>query len=146
VRVELEQLHHLIEIHRPLIVRSAANEPDLIELSALAAMLHSFYTGVENILKRIVLELDGTLPGGDSWHQDLLATVVHPTAARPSAISHDLRDRLGEYLSFRHVFRHAYSFSLQWEKMAGLVLECDEVFGQLETELDVFLELGPEQS
>jgi hypothetical protein len=35
-----------------------------IELAALAAALHSFYTGVENIFKRLVAEVDGEPVGG----------------------------------------------------------------------------------
>ena len=41
VVVEREQLNHLIETHRPLLVKCANAPPDAIELSALAAMLHS---------------------------------------------------------------------------------------------------------
>ena len=50
-----------------------------IELSALAAMLHSFYNGIENILKRIALELDDPMPGGESWHKELLDCMTLPT-------------------------------------------------------------------
>ena len=40
--------------------------PTEIELSALAALLHSFYTGVENVFKRVAMELDGEPVRGDS--------------------------------------------------------------------------------
>lgn len=46
-------------------------KPDPIERSALAAMLHAFYTGVENILKRIALGINGRLPEGEFWHLDM---------------------------------------------------------------------------
>jgi hypothetical protein len=57
VTVERQQLHRLLETFRPLIERSAVSPPDDIELSALAAMLHSFYNGFENIFKRVAAEL-----------------------------------------------------------------------------------------
>jgi hypothetical protein len=51
-----------------------------------------------------------------------------------------MRDALRGYLDFRHVFRQAYSFQLQWEKMSPLVLGCEETLRRLEVELDAFFE------
>jgi hypothetical protein len=51
--VEREQLHRLLDHCRSLLEKCAANPPNEIELSPLAAMLHSFYNGIENIFKRI---------------------------------------------------------------------------------------------
>ena len=53
--------------------------PDDIELSALAAMLHSFYNGIENIFKRVTAELDDRLPGGEFWHRELMDCMTMPT-------------------------------------------------------------------
>jgi hypothetical protein len=139
VAVECEQLNYLVEVHRPLLVKCATTAPNNIELSALAAMLHSFYTGIENIFKRVAVELDGAPPRGEYWHRELLDAMRHSSAVRPAVISAPLRDRLMEYLEFRHVFRQAYSFQLRWDKMSPLVLGCEETLRQLEAELDVFL-------
>lgn len=62
-------------------------------------MLHSFYTGVENIFKRIAVEIDNNLPGGAFWHSELLDLMMQPGASRPPVISVDLRARLKEYLA-----------------------------------------------
>jgi hypothetical protein len=43
VALERRQLHRLLEIYRALLERCATSTPDHIEISALAAMLHSFY-------------------------------------------------------------------------------------------------------
>jgi len=139
VAVELEQLNRLLESHRPLLAKCAACTPDVIECSALAAMLHAFYTGVENIFKRIAVECDGGPPVGDTWHRLLLDSMMRPGPARPAVISPALRESLRGYLDFRHVFRHAYTFDLRWEKMAALVAQCESVLRQLESALKVFL-------
>jgi hypothetical protein len=47
ITVERQQLDRLLEIHRPLIKKCAAGPPSEVELSALAAALHSFYSGIE---------------------------------------------------------------------------------------------------
>jgi hypothetical protein len=139
INVEGEQLRRLIEIHSRLLAKCASQPPNEIELSALAALLHSFYTGVENIFKRVAVELDGETPRGEAWHRQLLETMAAPTSLRGALISESMRDTLSEYLAFRHVFRQAYSFDLRWEKMSGLVLNCEVTFRLLETELEAFL-------
>lgn len=138
VAVEQAQIAQLFEAYRAAISKSSQQAPDFIELSALAAMLHSFYTGIENIFKRVALEIDGDIPSGYASHSDLLTAMARPTTSRPPVISEDLRLRLSAYLSFRHVFRHAYSFQLEWDKMRGLVLESQATWQQLQTELGRF--------
>lgn len=49
VAVEREQLRRLLADHSPLLAKCATGTPHWIEVSALAVMLHSFYSGVENI-------------------------------------------------------------------------------------------------
>ncbi|MEO5803519.1 MAG: hypothetical protein ABIR24_08300, partial [Verrucomicrobiota bacterium] len=60
--------------------------PTEIELSALAATLHSFYTGVENIFKRASVELDGEPVKGDMWHRELLLRMKTFAANRPALL------------------------------------------------------------
>ena len=140
--VELEQLRRLIETHRPLVERSATSPPDPIQLSALAALLHAFYGGIENVLKRIATEVDGRTPGGESWHRELLEAMTVSTGRRAAVISEGLGDSLSEYLQFRHFFRHAYTFELRWDKMRSLVLGCEATLVKLEGELNKFLRQG----
>ncbi len=145
IAVELQQLNLLLDVHRPLLVKCASEAPNEIEIWALAALLHSFYTGIENIFKRIVLESGDALPAGESWHRELLDAMLDPGATRAGVISQALRDRLREYLRFRHVFRQAYLFQLRWDKMSSLVLGCEETLRLLETELEDFLRASKEE-
>lgn len=139
IAIEREQLNRLIETHRPLLDKCTNDAPSEIELSAIAAMLHAFYTGIENIFKRVALHLDGTLPDGMSWHRELLDAMLLQNNNRAALISEALQERLKDYLKFRHVFRQAYSFQLQWEKMSSLTLDCENTLRMLERELDSFL-------
>jgi len=145
IGVEREQLNRLIEVHRPLLAKCAAQAPNDIELSALAALLHSFYTGVENIFKRVAVEIDGALPRGEAWHRQLLDAMSVGNNSRGPVISTPLRDGLSEYMAFRHFFRQAYSFDLRWGKMSALVLNCEATLRRLEAELEAFLQTGQQQ-
>ncbi len=138
--IERQDLNHLLDLSRPLLTKCANEAPSEIELWALAAMLHSFYNGVENIFKRIATESGDPLPTGETWHRALLDMMTKPGSTRAVVISMPLRDRLREYLRFRHAFRHAYSFRLRWDKMASLTLGCEETLRLFEAELDVFLQ------
>ena len=142
VALERRQIHRLFRVHRALLEKCAASAPDDIELSALAAMLHSFYNGVENIFKRVTLELGDPMPGSESWHKELLDSMTEATGNRNAVLSPHLRSRIKEYMEFRHVFRHAYTFDLRWDRMKTLVLGCEETLRLVEAELDRFFEPG----
>jgi hypothetical protein len=135
---EREQLQRLLSGIRPLLKKCRNTAPTEIELSALAATLHSFYTGVENIFKRVTVELDGEPVSGDAWHRELLLRMKAPTPRRPALLSEEFHDTLNEYLRFRHVFRNAYAFDLDWQKMSPLVLRLEETFQKLESALNSF--------
>ena len=140
VEVELEQLGRLIDLHRPLLTQRQHSQPSPIELSALAAFLHTFYTGIENMFKRVRVELAQSVPAGEDSHQQLLQQMTRPATSRPAVISESVRQMLAEYLAFRHVFRHAYMFDLRWDKMAHLAVGVDNLFDQLRAELGRFLD------
>jgi len=136
---EREQLQRLLASVQPLLAKSQSEPPTPIELSALAATLHSFYTGVENIFRRVTIELDGKPIHGDGWHRKLLLRMKTASAHRPALLSDDLYDTLNEYLRFRHVFRNAYSFDMDWRKMSPLALRLETTFLELEYALDDFV-------
>lgn len=143
VQVELEQLTLHFSTYDRLLRKVASAAPDAIELSALAAFLHSFYTGVENIFKRVSVEIDHAPPKGDFWHKRLLDGMTTATDQRGPVISLDLAARLKQYLQFRHVFRQAYTFDLRWERMQDLVAGCEATFHQFQRELLSFLQQSP---
>ena len=138
IKVEFEQLEYLLNTYEPLLKKCISESLDPIEISALAAMLHAFYTGIENIFKRVSTELDGGLPKTEIWHRTLLNAMALPGPIRPPVISQNLKDALRGYLDFRHVFRHAYTFDLRWAKMAGLVGECNKTYRKLKEDITAF--------
>ena len=140
IYVERQQLKRLIDEHRPLLESCASNQPTAIELSALATFLHSFYSGVENSLKRIATEIDKNVPSGEAWHRQLLSSMASSIGTRPAVLSETLHETLREYLAFRHFFRQAYSFHFDWLKMSHLVLDAEKTMKLFEAEVDSFLD------
>ncbi len=133
--MELNQLTLLIRTHRGMMQESLAGEPKGREILAIGAVLHSFYMGIENIFRRIAIELDRGLPTGPSWHIELLDSMAKANPRRGSVISEELRIDLYDYLSFRHTFRNIYTFQIKWDKMKNLVENLEKTFKRFEKEI-----------
>jgi len=139
VETELAELRRLLGTHQALLGRCRDGAPTVDEVPALAAILHSFYSGVEKLFKRLAVEVDGEAPRGEFWHSELLDRMSSRAPRRPAVLSEELRMELEEYMDFRHLFRHAYTFQLRWPKMAPLVLRLEAVMARLEGEAELFL-------
>lgn len=114
--------------------------PSLVELTALASVLHSFYNGLENIFLSIAKGIDKNVPTGAQWHRELLTQMTLATEKRASVITSETAQQLSNYLSFRHFYRHSYSFFLEWNELEKLVTPLSEVWQQVKQELQAFLD------
>jgi uncharacterized protein YutE (UPF0331/DUF86 family) len=128
-----EVLAELENIDR--VVSEAGKIQDVIKLSTLelsgaATLLHNFYNGAENVLKRIVLNRGMQLFEGPAWHRELLCS-----ACESGIISESLKGLLGRYLAFRHFFIHGYALDLRPDRMALLVKELPSVYQQFRAEI-----------
>ena len=90
---------------------------------AVALNLHSFYTGVERIFTDTARTMEGSVPSSPSWHQDLLLQMsAEMSRLRPPVITRGTRDRLSEYLNFRHVVRNVYAFKMRFDRVQELAV------------------------
>jgi len=85
--INLQELSRVTEQLAPLVSKGSTSDLDVIETSAVAAMLHSFYTLIEKIMELIAREIDQAVPGSGTWHRDLIGQMTQPTAFRPAVIS-----------------------------------------------------------
>ena len=83
VERELQQIERLLEEYRPLLEAAQTAEPELVERTALGAVLQSFYTGVENVFQTIAKRVDQDMPTGEDWHKELLYQMARSTEVRP---------------------------------------------------------------
>jgi len=87
-----------------------------LELAGVAALIHNFYNGIENILKHLVVSCGKEIPNNSSWHRDLVNIAISN-----GIISESTAKELRRYLAFRHFFSHGYSFDLDKERIIPLV-------------------------
>lgn len=58
---------------------------------------------------------------------------------RNEIINEELYLKLREYATFRHFYRHAYSFQLNWEKMNPLIDNLHMVWNEVKLNLENFI-------
>lgn len=82
VQFQIEQIDHLFESYAGLLEKGGRDRPDLIEVTALASVLHSFYNGLENIFMSIAKGIDSHVPTSANWHRDLLTQMTESNLKR----------------------------------------------------------------
>jgi uncharacterized protein YutE (UPF0331/DUF86 family) len=108
-----------------------------VELAAIATCLHNSYSGMENLLKRVLLYLQVPLPHSATSHKDLLDLAVEQMI-----ISQELSEALDEYRAFRHFFVHGYGIALQEAPLQPLAQNLPDIWNRFESELNNFLASG----
>jgi hypothetical protein len=97
-----------------------------LELAGTAALLHSIYNGLENVLKQVIQGVGGDVPTGSTWHRDLLLQVQACHILAQVTV-----DALRPFMAFRHFFSHAYVLDLDPARMELLVGTAKQVVDQV---------------
>lgn len=114
-----------------------ADPSDVATLAQMAVALHHAYGAIEAALSRVARLLEGSLPQGADWHQQLLQTMgLEIVAVRPAVLSAETTAGLRRLLAFRHFFRHAYAVSWDSEQLASLKGAAVSVRAPLALDLD----------
>lgn len=111
----------------------------MFDITILGSVLHSLYNGLKNIFEIIAKNVDGSVPSGNKSHQELLHQIASKNNRRNEIIDEKLYLKLREYATFRHFYRHAYSFQLNWEKMKPLVNSIHIVWKEVKLSLEKFI-------
>ena len=130
-RLRVEAEYEAIENTLSAFPKNELSRLSELELAGVAALLHNFYNGVENILKQVFKAKGLSLPGGSSWHRDLLLEGVSN-----NILSKGLVLQPTNFLAFRHYFSHAYALDFHPERMEPLVNTANAVFDAFRSEIN----------
>jgi hypothetical protein len=139
IEFEISQIDKLIDETAPLLKLAKNKMPDMVETAALGLFLHSFYNGIENIMKLIIKENYGKLPSSTKWHKELLDLCFVGNKNQDALFSEELKNVLDDYLSFRHFIRNTYTFKIKWERMEHLILNIDKNWVNIKSEINKFI-------
>lgn len=104
VKLEIAQIDELFQSYASLFDKIRKENPNLIEVTACASVLHSFYNGLENIFLCIAKRIDENAPVGNRWHRDLLDQMGKTIPGRNQVLASTTIDRLLDYMGFRHFY------------------------------------------
>jgi hypothetical protein len=137
IEFELGEIEILFELYQQELA-DMEESPNLVELTVLASVLHSFYNGIEKTLLIIAKSIDKSIPSDFNWHKSLLEQMAKANSRRKAVLTGDMKNKLLKYLGFRHFFRHSYSYHLKWERMEELVKPLRIVWEEFKTEISNF--------
>jgi hypothetical protein len=140
IEFELEEIESLFQLYKTeLFDLDLEQTPNILELTAFASVLHSFFNGIENLLLIIAKNIDNSVPSDANWHKALITQMTTENKFRKPVLSVEMKNELKRYLSFRHFFRHSYSFHLEWEELKKLVKTIHQVWSKFKSEILLFL-------
>ncbi len=143
IRDEIENLTQLSLEYSSIkkLLRLKDVEVTFFDKAATGYFLHSFYNGCENIFGMIARFFENDL-GPQSWHRDLLKRMkLEIPGYRPRLIDEETFILLNEFRAFRHVFRHCYSFQLEWEREKTVAAKYPIVWKLFNQQVEVFLNI-----
>ena len=118
VAIEFDFLQRVVDELEALRRDAAGREPSVREKTAAAAFLAQFYSGIENILKRLSRFHEVALPVGDNWHFELFSRFCSAGhSPLPPIFDESLERQVGAFRRFRHVVHHGYGFQIEWDRM-----------------------------
>jgi len=134
----LRELTQLVTNTQALMMKvQTTGDPDY--LGTVALNLHSFYSGVERLLREVALVMDGSLPNGADWHRRLLQQMATEVPdLRPALLRETTLKSLHELCAFRHVVRHVYTFELIPERVIALAHDLPDCLAQVEADVAQF--------
>jgi hypothetical protein len=95
---------------------SGKHEIDNFDKATIGYYLHNFYNGCEDIFISIARTFENNI-SKDQWHRGMLDRMTLTIEGiRPAVIDRELHSMLDAFRGFRHVFRHCYSFELDWNR------------------------------
>lgn len=91
------------------------------ETTHLAYLLHNLYCSVEDIFQEIAKTFENKVEDPAKYHRELLKRMYTDIPGiRPKLLSSESYHTLDELRGFRHIFRHAYDYELDPERVDSL--------------------------
>ena len=136
---EISRIEKLLTDAKPLLDLCKLREPDFVEITATAQILHSFYNGVESVVLLFLKSISEKVPNDTKWHKTLFEIIFCQNSKNTAIIRYDIKEQLEKYMYFRHFIRHSYSSELKWSEMEILVKNLEEIWKIVKDDFELFM-------
>ncbi len=123
-------INELFSVYKP-----EKSDYTLVEKAAIAAFIVNTYSGLETILKQMLIFDRLDIADSPAWHEKVLKK-----ANEIGIIPRDLYQILSKYLAFRNYFIYAYVFNIKWEELKVLVDAIREVLTKFRAEINEYIQ------
>ena len=118
-----------------LLYRSEKSEYAFAEQAAIAAFIVNIYSGIEKILKQMLLFDKLDVHDSPEWHEKVLRK-----SSEIGILPPELFKILSSYLAFRNYFIYTYLFNIKWETITALADTVNDVVGKLRSEINEYMQ------
>ena len=117
--VAIERIYAVLDSrHVSLMSEPVASET----VESTGYWLHNLYSTYEDLFKMVSVFWENSIDDDGAFHRNLLRRMaLEIKGIRPALISDNTYRHLDELRGFRHVFRHAYSYGMDDERVTHLV-------------------------
>ena len=137
---EISRIDKSLDSVKPLLDLCKTKKPQIIEITATAQVLHSFYNGVESVIALFFKHLNEKLPNDSKWHKTLFEMAFGNNSGGIKILDNDIKNELEKYLLFRHFIRHAYSSELDWNEMEPLAKRLEDIWVAVKSSFTKFIQ------
>lgn len=136
------QVAEIEEIYKRLQEKSILFEegiPEDAQIESTGYWLHNLYSAYEDLFKLVSRFWENNITDNGGYHVNLLKRMrVEIPGIRPALLSQSSYKSIDNLRGFRHVFRHAYSFGLDGERVTFLLTKVLNDRSSIMTELNQF--------
>ena len=123
-------VNELFSLYKP-----EKSEYTLAEKAAVAAFIVNIYSGIEKILKEMLLFDKLDVHDSPEWHEKVLKK-----SSEIGILPPDLFKILSSYLAFRNYYIYTYIFNIKWENITALADTVNDVVGKLKNEITEYIQ------
>ncbi len=133
---EILKLHSLIK-NKAEALKFDRNNEDLT--NSLAYKLHNLYSAYEDVFKLVAKFFENQIEDIAKYHTGLIYRMkLEIEGIRPGLLSEESYRILDELRGFRHVFRHAYTYELDAERVLKLSEKSVNLQGIFSKDFEIF--------
>jgi uncharacterized protein YutE (UPF0331/DUF86 family) len=121
-------------------IEDRKQKTDKTAIESVGYQLHNLYCAFEDLFKIVAETFENHIQDKSKYHQELLKRMaISIEGVRPCLVSQECFLLLDNLRSFRHLFRHAYSYELDERKVKIVLDDAFILRGRCRDDIDAFL-------